>query len=104
VNAEVQILPVFVSSVPRGFNCSERPAKVFGYPDRMALERRNWRTLEEIVCSLSEEELIDFSRARAQRESDSSSYEGIPLDTEELFRQYLELYRRWRTESALTPY
>jgi hypothetical protein len=70
----------------------------------MALERRNWRTVEEIVCSLSEEELIDFSRARAQRESDSSSYEGIPLDTEELFRQYLEVYRRWRTEAALTPY
>ncbi len=67
----------------------------------MALEGRNWRTLQEIVCSMSEEELTYFSRVRAQRESDPSSYESIRLDTEELFKQYLELYRRWRREAAL---
>lgn len=63
-----------------------------------AFKRSNWRTLEEIVCSMSGEDLIDFARARAQRESDSSSYEGIPLDAEELFRDYLKLYRKWRAE------
>ena len=67
----------------------------------MALEGRNWRNLEEIVCSISEEELLNFARARAQREADSSAYEGIELDADALFRAYLNLYRKWRTE--VTP-
>jgi hypothetical protein len=66
----------------------------------MALEGRNWRTLEEIVCSISEEGLIEFARARAQREADSCAYEGIELDADALFRAYLNLYRKWRTEVA----
>jgi hypothetical protein len=66
----------------------------------MALEAWNLPTLWERVVALSEEELVEFARARAIQEADSSAFEGIPLDVESLNQRFLALYRRWRQEAA----
>ena len=69
----------------------------------MAGEALNWPTFRERVLALTEDELVEFARANAIHEADSSAFEGIPLEVESLSARYLALYRRWREEASCTP-
>ena len=69
----------------------------------MALKALKLPSLRERVLGLSEDELLEYARARAARTALSSAFEGIPLDEEALYEGYLALYRSWRegTPNAL---
>ena len=58
------------------------------------------KTLDEIICKLSEAELMAFAEAEALEEQNSSRIEHIDLDAETLKEKLLTLYRGWRAEAA----
>ena len=58
------------------------------------------KTLDEIICKLSEPELIAFAQAEALGVQASSRISHIDLDAERLKEQLLKTYRRWRAEAA----
>jgi hypothetical protein len=65
----------------------------------MALKALNLPSLRERVLALTEDQLVEFARARAMREADSSAFAGIPLDEESFYESFLALYRTWREEA-----